>query len=62
MTPANRKRLIILSTDIQRAVAMNAPSAVVMLQIFGWQEDLLKIASDLHMRPEANDERRKVRR
>lgn len=56
MTPANRKRLLILRGDIERAVTMNPPAASMLLQILGWQERLINIASDLHMRPEANDQ------
>lgn len=54
MTPANRQRLGMLSKSLANAAKIDAPAAVVMLQIFGWQESLITIASDLHMRPEAN--------
>ena len=56
MTPSNVKRLKILSDRILKAAKENAPAAVMMLQIFDWQEELVHIASDLHMRAGANDE------
>lgn len=55
MTPANKRRLSEVATGLVLLVEENPPSQICLLHILRVFMRLSEIATDFHIRPEAND-------